>query len=179
MGSGLGNDTVSIQDAIDNFASDGDTVFVWNGTYYENVVVNKTITLQGMDRDNTIIDGMGSGSAIHVEAVGGANITGFLITNASTGININPSINNINISNNNISSNMQGIQLQLTDNITIKNNLIFNNNFEGIKVWQSIDNNITDNNVSFNNQGNAGAGIYLVDSHRNWLEKNNITYNKQ
>ena len=34
----------SIQDAI-NASSDGDTVFVYSGTYHENIIVNKTITL--------------------------------------------------------------------------------------------------------------------------------------
>ena len=52
-GSGSGNYT-KIQDAIDN-TSDNDTVFVYSGTYYENVVVNKSITLQGEDNENTII----------------------------------------------------------------------------------------------------------------------------
>jgi len=31
---------ISIQDAIDN-ASDGDTIFVYNGTYYEHITIDK------------------------------------------------------------------------------------------------------------------------------------------
>ena len=35
----------TIQSAIDA-AHSGDTVFVYNGVYYENVVIDKTITLR-------------------------------------------------------------------------------------------------------------------------------------
>ena len=43
-----------IQDGIDN-ASDGDTVFVYSGIYYEQVTVDKSITFEGEDRNSTII----------------------------------------------------------------------------------------------------------------------------
>lgn len=54
-GDGPGNYS-KIQDAIDN-ASNGDTVFVYNGIYYENLVVDKSINLQGENKEYTIIDG--------------------------------------------------------------------------------------------------------------------------
>jgi len=54
-GSGEGNYT-KIQDAIDN-ASDGDTVFVYNGTYNEELIINKSINLIGEDKNSTYING--------------------------------------------------------------------------------------------------------------------------
>jgi pectin methylesterase-like acyl-CoA thioesterase len=56
---GDGGAFTSIQDAI-NASSDGDTVFVYNGTFYENVVVNRTISLVGEGKNHTIIDGGGN-----------------------------------------------------------------------------------------------------------------------
>jgi len=49
-----GADYTRIQDAIDN-ASDGDTIFVYNGTYYGKIIINKSITLIGENNTNTII----------------------------------------------------------------------------------------------------------------------------
>ena len=80
-GAGPGNYS-TIQQGIDN-ASAGDTVFVYNGTYYENVIVNKTINLTGEDRDNTTIDGNGTGDVILVTA-DWVNITRFTISGSGT-----------------------------------------------------------------------------------------------
>jgi parallel beta-helix repeat protein len=52
-GSGPGNYT-TIRDAIDN-ASDGDTVYVFQGTYYYIGYINNSINLIGENRDTTII----------------------------------------------------------------------------------------------------------------------------
>ncbi|MFA5101649.1 MAG: NosD domain-containing protein [Candidatus Thermoplasmatota archaeon] len=54
-GSGPGNYT-KIQDAINN-SSDGDTVFVFNGTYVGHLNINKSITLLGEDKNATVILG--------------------------------------------------------------------------------------------------------------------------
>jgi parallel beta-helix repeat protein len=61
------DDYPTIQEAINN-ANSGDTIFVRNGTYYENVVVNKPLNLKGESRENTLIDWEGAESTIEVIA---------------------------------------------------------------------------------------------------------------
>ena len=64
-GSGPNNYT-KIHDAI-NDSTDGDTIFVYNGTYYEhNITIDKSISLIGENRDDTIVYGTNSKSnALH------------------------------------------------------------------------------------------------------------------
>jgi len=81
-GSGPGNYT-TIQDAIDN-ASDGYTVFVFNGIYYENVAVDKQLNLIGESKNDTIIDAGGSGSAVRVSA-DWVKISDFTLQNSGNG----------------------------------------------------------------------------------------------
>src|SRR6056297_2381950 len=57
----------TIQEGIDN-ASNSYTVFVYMGTYFENILVDKSIKLIGENRNNTIIDGGGSEDIIHVSS---------------------------------------------------------------------------------------------------------------
>ncbi|MCK4267103.1 MAG: nitrous oxide reductase family maturation protein NosD, partial [Thermoplasmata archaeon] len=63
-GPGPGNYT-TIQEAID-ISIAGDTIYVYNGTYQEDLVINKGIALIGEDTANTIIDGTGAESTIEV-----------------------------------------------------------------------------------------------------------------
>ncbi|KAA0011596.1 MAG: hypothetical protein FE041_04135, partial [Thermoplasmata archaeon] len=70
----------SIQSAI-NDANDGDTIFVYSGVYYENVVINKSITLIGENKETTIIDGSNSGDVVNITA-NGVTIEGFTIRNS-------------------------------------------------------------------------------------------------
>ena len=51
-------DYEKIQDAIDA-AQGGDTIRVWEGTYEENVVMDKTLSLVGNGSDVVTIDGGG------------------------------------------------------------------------------------------------------------------------
>lgn len=117
-----------IQDAIDD-ASDDATVFVYNGTYYENIIVNKSITLVGENRDNTIINGRQKGDTIHITSEH-VILSGFAIVNGSgknwfnAGIRLTAS--NVTIHRNNICNNMLGIFGKRVNNITIYDNRFIN-----------------------------------------------------
>jgi parallel beta-helix repeat protein len=74
-----------IQSAIDE-AVDGDTIYVYDGTYDENVNVNKSVTIIGNGTITTIVDGGGSGDVFNVTAVN-VTIMGLNVTNGDTGIN--------------------------------------------------------------------------------------------
>ena len=91
-----------IQDLIDN-ANPGDIIYIPSGTYYENIIINKSISLIGEDKNTTIIDGGGRGAGIYVSA-DWINITGFTIQYGQIGINL--SSNHTCISDNKIMNNL-------------------------------------------------------------------------
>jgi parallel beta-helix repeat protein len=138
VGSGAGNDTTSIQDAIDNYSNPGDIVYVYSGTYYENVVVNKTITLTGEDKVTTVVDGGGSGDVVNITA-DWVNVSGLTIRNSGS----EASWPDFDV----------GIKLYMAQNCSVINNNVSSNNGSGIFLYSSSNNNISDNTVSSNIYG--------------------------
>ncbi len=194
---GIGGAYTKIQDAI-NDSKDGDTVFVYNGTYTENVILNKTINLTGEDRDGTKIDGGGSGNVVYIN-VNWVNITGFTITNGTYGMWLDSSSNN-SIINNNIKSNRGlpagfGIVCDSSSNNIITNNIVSNNG-NGIVLGLSSNNIIEGNDISSNDDAgvwfdvlsnstiadnkismNGGYGLAFVWSSNNTITGNNVFSN--
>jgi parallel beta-helix repeat protein len=78
-GGGPGNYS-KIQDAINN-ASNGDTIFVYQRIYYENVYVDKSLSIIGQNRKNTIIDGSHADTHAFVLAADYTNVKNFTIQN--------------------------------------------------------------------------------------------------
>jgi len=77
-GSGPGNYTM-IQDAL-NDASNGDTIYVYPGIYYErHLIINKSIKLEGQNKSNTIIDGGETNNDILIIEANYVIIQGFTI----------------------------------------------------------------------------------------------------
>lgn len=174
---GDGNYT-RIQDAIDT-ANPGDTIYIRPGVYYETLVVNKTISLVGEDKNTTIIDGDNSGYYTILIQDSGVNISGFTIQNSTVGVYVggNKSINNTMIRNNIISNNKVGIFLgNFSNNNVISKNIITNNSGEGIRLFRSFNNFIYENNIT--NQENFA--IVLWDSScSNVISQNTILNNKK
>jgi len=172
-----GKDYASIQDAIDN-ASDGDTIYVYNGIYYENVVVNKTINLIGENRDIAIIDGGGSGDVVFISA-NNVNLSNFTIRNSGSvssnaGIKIFSSYNHIfNCSIH--SNNWNGIYLYYASNNNIASNDIYSNSWAGIYFEYSPNNTMNSNSI----YNNSESGIWLTSSSNNTIYRNNFINNTQ
>ena len=172
-GTGPGNYS-KIQDAIDN-ATDEGTIYVYNGTYYENIVIDKTIDLVGEDRNTTIIDGGDSGDVVYVTA-DWVNISGFTIQNSGSvylqdaGIDVRSHFSNF--SGNIISNNRYGIYLNDSSSNTVTGNII-TYNADGILLC-GFSNIVLSNTIS-----NNWYGIYLDDSSSNVILKNNFHGNKQ
>jgi len=165
----------TIQEGINN-ASIGDTVYVYNGTYYENVVINKQIDLIGEDINETIIDGGENDDVVYITA-DEVNITGFTITNSSNsgeaGICLDDACNN-RIFNNIINDNSYGVSLKdVSKNNTISQNYIGLNDAPGIYLsTESINTTIFNNFVSENGNGIAVDSSYNI-IYNNTIESSN------
>jgi len=174
----------SIQDAI-NLAQSGDTVFVHAGTYYEHVVVNKTVSLIGENRDNTIIDGSNTGTVANVTA-NNVTISGFTIRRSGSNYSLESPdcgirvlFSNNNISHNTIKNNTYGIilgyqPLHSSANNFLSGNSISNNEDVGILIWVSNNNTIIGNDVSNNTNG-----IGLFWSGNNTITGNDVSSNEK
>ena len=166
----------SVQDGIDN-ASAGDTVFVFNGRYIEQIEIYKSVNLVGESNEDTMIDGDEKGDVVCI-TVDSVNISGFTITNSGnhwTNACIRLNSNNSVIFENVVSNNNEtAIELRGSSNNTILNNSIALNSHTGISLYDtSNDNEILGNNITHN----GGNGIFLSDSKGTYIVDNKVDSN--
>ena len=171
------DDYQTIQETV-NAANSGDIVLVSAGTYYENVRVNKTISLVGEGRESTIIDNEGNGTRYIYVTADNVKITGFAIQNGG-GIFLNHSNGNIVYANTLASNVFDGIWLRESSGNMIINNQILNNGGGvpplmyggGIALGYSNSNIISHNLIS----NNMAYGIDLSSSYDNIINHNTVT----
>jgi len=172
MNTGLGYAT--IQQAINaNETLNNHTIFVEEGIYYECLIVNKSISLIGKDRTNTILDGNKTGKVIQITA-SHVTVCGFTIRNCATrdsGIDVFLSNGN-NINNNIFENNYFGMFFYYSNNNIIMDNTASNGTYDGIRLFFSNNNSLINNYFS----SNLKRGIYLVESKNNTLANNIIIY---
>jgi parallel beta-helix repeat protein len=142
----------TIQEAI-NAAIPGDTIYVKAGIYYEDLTVDKSLTLIGEDKSITTIYRSWTERAVSVWA-DNVVISGFTVQGAGP-------------------IECKGIFLSGRRNVTIKNTQI-KGFFYGIYLYSSSTNSIVGNDIT----ANIGAGIHLYYySSDNIISENNIVKN--
>lgn len=157
-----------IQDAIDN-SSDGDMIFVYTGTYYENIKVNKSIILIGQNKENTIINGKNELSVVLIYAHS-VNISEFTIRGGPVYGIIIESIGHCNIFQNIIENNENGIFISMSQNSKIFNNTIANCSYTGIHILNMsiMNHSFTQNNIIFHNNLINNTNSVFDNSINNW-----------
>ncbi len=173
-GTGPGNYT-KIQLAVDA-SNPGDTVYVYSGTYNEDISINKPLRLVGENKDATIIRGSGTTDTLLVLS-DGVNVTGFSVENSgstlgSSGIRLF-FVQNCHLINNFAYGHERGISFWgAFNNVAEDNNM--SNNKNGVYLWATLSHsNLVVNNILWSNT----AGIYLDESHNNTLTGNTIVDN--
>jgi parallel beta-helix repeat protein len=168
----------SIQDII-NIAGDGDTILVLSGIYNEHVIIDKSLTIIGENRSNTVIDGGNAESVVKISAsnvtikeltirhgdVGitiGANIEGATLLESNICLNTYWGIygdrcGKAVIANNNISINgWDGIFLYASEPSVLEGNLLFSNGREGVFLRYTSNNTLKGNLIA-----SDGVGVYI------------------
>ena len=187
-GSGPGNYS-RIQGAI-NDANDGDTIYVFNGSYRENINIDKPLFLTGEDNNSTIISGFGADEQIVNISANNVTINNFLILNSFvpflkydrlTYLIYLHNVKNVSICSNNFISDNDDIwsyiELDDVNYCTIKKNNLNGSSSEehvinlfGIRLKNSDDNIISENIIKFHWE----SSISLIDSNNNIITNNSI-----
>jgi len=172
-----------IQEAI-NKASEGDTIYVFGGTYNEILSINKKLTLVGsIENGPTIINYIEEDHKYAVEITADyVNFTGFNVTDSGDhiisyvkGALVHITSNNVIIQKNNITDckNGWGIYLDSSDGNLIKNNFI-DNTTAGIYFSSSSTNDLVNNTIS----NCIDAAVEMHTSNNNRLYNNLLSYNR-
>lgn len=163
-----------IKDAVLN-SKTGDTIYVSKGTYYENITIDKTITLIGEDKSNTIIDGTYNDTIIQITTEN-VRISKFTIRN-SGGYNDNAGIkissDNNQVMNCIIHRTRTGMHVEKSDNNEISN-CLFHTNGEGILLKTSSNCEIKDSEFCHNALGNNFQGSHHINIQDVYAHENGI-----
>jgi len=153
----------------------GKSVMVAAGTYNEQLIINKSITLQGASQDNTFITGSGlTENLISLEA-DNITISGFTIDgDSSTSVGIYfENYSFININNNTIQNNISYGINYTNSSPTIENNDIKSNDYSGIDVGTGGAGIVRNNSLIFNKYGIRTCGDSCPEINRNNISDNN------
>jgi parallel beta-helix repeat protein len=176
------DDYPTIQDAI-NAASDGDAIFVRNGTYHENIVIDKSVRVLGENRNSTIITGNYVYEQATVTVIADdVQIREFTVQDGWCGVTVQSSactIADCRVTENRyrggggqIYETGRGIWVRQTTNATVTGN-VMNSNDRGLSLEDAQDSNVTSNTIL---DSPVSWGLILEASNRNTIENNTVKH---
>ena len=169
-GVGPGNYT-TIQSAV-YAALPGDTVFIFNGTYNENVVVSQTLSLVGENQENTLVVGDPYKLDVIQVTADWVNISGLAVTGSEVGIQLDY-VRDCHIANSTTFSNeYAGVSIYHSNNNTVENLTSYSNSMDGILMFEADDNTVTYSNLS-----NNGYGLWMEYADDGVIHNNRIFSN--
>ena len=174
------DDYQTINEAIAN-ASDEDTVLVRQGTYSENVVIDKSLTIKGENSNTTIVGLYDYMPTIFITG-NNVEVTGLKVANMLNPKPVSDSLwrmaaihllhaNNASIHENNVTNSGKGVWIYGGSGNHIWSNNFSRNNY-GIVVEAS-----TNNTVMGNSASNGWGGIWLESSSGTILKNNTMFSN--
>lgn len=147
----------TIQEAI-NAAQNGSIIVVSSGVYHEHILINKTLTLLGVDKEDTIIDGSNGSDVVAITA-DDVLFEGFTVRNSSM--------------------DSTGIALAHSTGSVVRGNVVTLNGWAGIGLSESNTTTVSDNIISSTTGSTIGLiwgdGIMLSSSSNNTINYNVIT----
>jgi parallel beta-helix repeat protein len=177
------DDYATIQGAVDN-ATEGDTIIVRDGTYLENVKVNKRLTIRSENGPvNTIVvspEGVNdhvltvTADNVHINGLTVKNATGKNETGRYIYAGLYISAHHCDITDNTAMSNAYGFFLSESSKNTLENNVASDQIGDDIYLYYSDSNTISNNTVL---KSNYRSGIRLWGSHNNTVCNNNVSNN--
>ena len=157
----------SIQDAIDN-SSDKDTILIYDGQYFEKIIINKPLNLLGSNNSNIFSNETEKSDIILIYSenttIQNMNIYYTNLSRKTTGISIH-SKNTI-IKNCNFLHCGFGIISRFENNKII--NCSFNENTNGIKIYSSNNTNISNCQI----ENSTSRGLIIEGSKNSVVTKN-------
>jgi parallel beta-helix repeat protein len=154
----------SIQAAVDR-AFPGDIITVRSGTYHENILLDKQVSLIGIDSGSGVplIEPLNNGNAVKI-TIDGCTLEGFTLRNSASPAAIFIKSDQNTIRNNTLLNNTRGIFLQSAMKNTLSGNTITDNNEYGIVLEESRDN-VIEKNIIMKNKIGITLDFYSLSNH--------------
>jgi parallel beta-helix repeat protein len=162
----------TIQSAVDDVNTlDGDTITLANGTYTENVVVYKKLTIKPVSGANVTVRAVDPCNGVFTVIEGGSTIQNLNIVGSTDSYGILGYANDLNLTGNTVSFNNYGIILYNSTGSTVSGNTVMDN------WYGNIISNSPGNTVSGNNVKSNWYGIYTCQANNTEISGNTVEDN--